>query len=187
MGVPRIETGPMTVEDFLAFTEGRPDDERWELIEGTPVMNATPVYRHQLIVRNLIFQLDLASRERRCDWVAIPGIGVRVSRTSAPVPDVLVRPLDDLDGAVCDDMIVAFEVLSPSTFNRDLRWKHYAYTGRASLQEYIVVAQDRAEVVVFSRAAAFEELRVSGTECSIFIASLNVSVSLAEIYRDISF
>ena len=34
--------GQMTVEDFLAFTRSRPDEERWELIEGRPVMQASP-------------------------------------------------------------------------------------------------------------------------------------------------
>jgi len=37
MGVPRIDLAPMSVEDFFAFTDSRPDDERWELIDGEPV------------------------------------------------------------------------------------------------------------------------------------------------------
>ncbi len=42
MGIPRIDTGPMTISEFYAFTETRPDEEKWELIEGEPVMNASP-------------------------------------------------------------------------------------------------------------------------------------------------
>ena len=34
MGVPIISTDPMTVEEFYAFTDTRPDNEKWELIEG---------------------------------------------------------------------------------------------------------------------------------------------------------
>ena len=29
----------MTIEEFLAFTDTRPEEERWELIEGVPVWN----------------------------------------------------------------------------------------------------------------------------------------------------
>ena len=42
MGVPTIKTGPMTVEEYFAFTETRPDNEKWELIDGEPILNASP-------------------------------------------------------------------------------------------------------------------------------------------------
>jgi len=111
---------PMTIEEFLAFAETRPDEEKWELIEGEPILNAAPAYLHQRIVRNLI--LSLGSMELPdSTWAAIPGIGARLSDISMPIPDVMVRPRDLLKSNVCDDMILAFEVLSPSTRKRDLR------------------------------------------------------------------
>jgi hypothetical protein len=42
VGVPVISTDPMTMEEFYAFTDTRPDDEKWELIEGEPVLNTAP-------------------------------------------------------------------------------------------------------------------------------------------------
>jgi hypothetical protein len=39
----------MTIREFLAFTGTRPDEERWELIEGVPVLNASPIDYHQAI------------------------------------------------------------------------------------------------------------------------------------------
>jgi hypothetical protein len=33
----------MTIEEFLAFTDTRPEEERWELIEGVPVLNPSPI------------------------------------------------------------------------------------------------------------------------------------------------
>ena len=42
----------MTVEEFLAFVESRPNEERWELIEGRPVLQASPSKVHQIIARN---------------------------------------------------------------------------------------------------------------------------------------
>jgi hypothetical protein len=44
MGVPFLDQGPMRVEEFYAFTATRPDEEKWELIDGEPLLNPTPSY-----------------------------------------------------------------------------------------------------------------------------------------------
>ncbi len=86
MGVPTIKTGPMTVEEYFAFTDTRPDNEKWELIEGEPILNASPSGLHQKILWNLNVALGVIERRQRQSWEAIPGIGVRVSDTSLPEP-----------------------------------------------------------------------------------------------------
>src|SRR5262249_9475866 len=93
MGIPTIKTGPMTVEEFYSFTDTRPDEEKWELIDGEPILNAAPSPVHQWIVRNLMYALT--SRELQLNpapWVILPGLGVRVSETNRPEPDVLIIP-----------------------------------------------------------------------------------------------
>ena len=92
MGVPVISTGPMTVEEFYAFTDSRPDEEKWELIDGEPTLNAAPGPRHQWIVRNLVLALGTREREMKAAWAVLPGLGVRVSDVDRPEPDVLVIP-----------------------------------------------------------------------------------------------
>ena len=47
----------MRAEEFFAFTATRPDDEKWELIEGEPVLNASASFLHQIIASNLIVSL----------------------------------------------------------------------------------------------------------------------------------
>jgi Uma2 family endonuclease len=187
VGVPTIKTGPMTVEEFYAFTDARPDEEKWELIDGEPVLNASPSPMHQWIISNLL----LALRTRAGDstsWAALPGLGVRVSDVNRPEPDVLVLPraggsADQL-GRDRSDLIVAFEVLSPSTEDRDLRWKRIAYGSLPSLTDYVVIAQDVTDVVVFSRDIDFAERRFKSLTESITLASLGISLPLAEIYQD---
>ena len=187
MGVPTIKTGPMTVEEFYAFTDARPDEEKWELIDGEPVLNASPSPMHQWIISNLL----LALRTRAGDsasLAALPGLGVRVSDVNRPEPDVLVVPraggsADQL-GRDRSDLIVAFEVLSPSTEDRDLRWKRIAYGSLPSLTDYVVIAQDVTDVVVFSRDIDFAERCFKSLTESITLASLGISLPLAEIYQD---
>jgi Uma2 family endonuclease len=187
MGVPTIDTGPMTLDDFFAFTERRPDDERWELIEGEPVLNATGSFLHQTIIGNLVYALKSLQRARQAPWSAVPGINTVVSPISAPVPDVLVRANDQLRDWKCDDPIVAFEVLSPSTKNIDMRWKRTAYTSLASLQHYVVVAQDAPELVLFDRRAGFSERRIHGLDATVDLPAIGVSLALADVYRDCGF
>ncbi len=188
VGIPVIDTGPMTVEQFYAFTDTRPDEEKWELIEGEPILNAAPSRMHQWIIRNVIFALMSRERELKAHWAVLPELGVRVSDTSRPEPDVLVIPSDhrSLDPKERDvrNVIVAFEVLSPSTEGRDLRWKRSAYTSLPSLSHYIVIAQDAVEVSVFARDADFAEERIRSIDKVIELRSLGISLPVAEIYRD---
>jgi len=42
MAVLFLDQGPMREEEFFAFLETRPDGEKWELIDGVPILNPTP-------------------------------------------------------------------------------------------------------------------------------------------------
>ena len=188
MGIPVIDTGPMTVEDFYAFTDKRPDDEKWELIDGEFVLNAAPSELHQRIVKNLIFLLMVLEPQPGISWEVLPGLGVRVSDKSRPEPDVLIIPRKgnsaDPGGRDRSDVIAAFEILSPSTESRDLRWKRAAYTSLPSLTHYVVIAQDAVEVLVFAREDDFAERRIRSLDEVIALRSLGISLPVAEIYRD---
>jgi Uma2 family endonuclease len=187
MGVPTIKTDPMTVEEFYAFTDTRPDEEKWELIDGEPILNALPNRPHQRILKNLV--VGIAEFEQRPGVASevLPGLGVRLSDRSRPEPDVLILPKNapsDLLERDRNDVIVAFEILSPSTRDRDLRWKRTAYTGLASLTHYVVIAQDTVDIVVFARDAGFAERHLRSIEESLELHALGISLPLAEIYRD---
>ncbi len=188
MVVPRISTAPQTVDEFYEFTAKQPDEEKWELIEGEFVLQASPGPPHQRIVKNLTIALGLRERERDAPWEVLPGLGVRISNISRPEPDVLILPklappLDPFERDR-DDVIVVFEILSPSTADRDLRWKRAAYTSIPSLTHYVVIAQDAVDVVVFARDSGFAERRFRARADAIDFPTLGVVLPLAEIYRD---
>jgi Uma2 family endonuclease len=188
MGVPTISTDPMTVEEFYAFTDARPDEEKWELIDGEPILNAAPSRLHQRIVKNITLFLGPLERLPGATWEVLPGLGVRVSDTNRPEPDVLVIPTDsnsiDPQQRDISSVIVAFEVLSPSTKNRDLRWKRTAYTSLPSLTHYIVIAQDAVEVVGFACDEDFAERPIRSIDEAVELQSLGISLPVAEIYRN---
>jgi Uma2 family endonuclease len=187
MGIPFIDIGPMTVDEFYAFTDTRPDDEKWELIGGEPILNAAPSKPHQRIVKNVIFALESFQRGSAAPWEVLPGLGVRISDTDRPEPDVVVVPFEtsSSDGQERDssNVIVAFEVLSPSTKRRDLHWKRMAYPSLPSLTHYVAIAQDVVEVIVFARNENFAGRRIRTLDETIELYSLGISLPLAQIYR----
>jgi Uma2 family endonuclease len=188
MGVPVIDTGPMTVDDFYAFTDTRPDEEKWELIDGEPILNASPAILHQQILANILYVLAREQREWQLSWTAIPGIGALISDISRPEPDVMVLPKRLSSGDRLQrhtgDAIVLFEIMSPSTSGRDLKWKRAAYAAMPALTHYVVVAQDSVEVAVFARRVGFDEQRLRSLGDVLELDSLGVSLPLDEIYRD---
>jgi Uma2 family endonuclease len=132
----------------------------------------------------------LANKERepKASWAVLPGLGVRVSRINRPEPDALIIPRSafssDVSQRDTSEMIVAFEILSPSTADRDLRWKKTAYTSLPSLTHYIVVAQDAVDVVVFARDTGFAERRYRSLAETIELSALGIALPLSEIYHD---
>ena len=139
---------------------------------------------HQRILWNLAILLGTIERRQPQSWEATPGIGVR----NLPEPDVFILPAGtirrDPYSKETRDVLVAFEILSPSTAERDLRWKRTAYTSLPSLTHYVVIAQDAVEVVVFARDAGFAERRLRSLGDSLELPALGISLPLAEIYRD---
>ncbi len=73
----------MTIEEFLAFTETRPEEERWELIEGVAVLNPSPVDHHQVVVANIGTCLMAHKQRTGASWLPMPGVGTRVPDLSA--------------------------------------------------------------------------------------------------------
>jgi Uma2 family endonuclease len=184
-----LQTGPMTVQEYFAFTDTRPDNEKWELIDGEPLLNASPSSLHQTILWNPAFLLGTLQRQRPQSWESSPGIGLRVSDTSLPEPDVFIVPAGaakrDPYGRATSDVIVTIEILSPSTAERDLRWKRTAYTSLPPLTHYIVIAQDAVDVVVFARETGFAERHHRSLANTLELPALGISLPLSEIYRDI--
>ena len=112
----------LTIEEFLAFTDTRPDEERWELIEGVAVLNPSPVEHHQIGSREHCHVPDDAQAANRCELAGDAGRG-------HPRSDLAAQPaaagrLREGSGATTDlpvteDALVLFEVLSRSNTKAD--------------------------------------------------------------------
>jgi Uma2 family endonuclease len=183
MGIPTVDTGLMTVDEFYAFADTRPNHEKWELIGGEPFMNAAASPIHGMIVMNIGVALANREREINAAWAVIPDLGVRVSDSDRPQPDVAVITGAPTRARDTRDVIVAFEVLSPSTRDRDFGWKQKAYTSLPSLTHYVVVSQDEIHVTVFARDDGFKPRIFRSPDDVIEFRSLGARLQLADVYR----
>jgi Uma2 family endonuclease len=77
------------------------------------------------------------------------------------------------------------EVLPETTERVDRREKFLTYTTIESLQEYVLVAQDKREVTVFRREAKWKAESVAGARAVLALASLGIKLPLAAIYEGV--
>lgn len=178
---------PLTIEEFIEFCEGRPDGERWELIEGIAVLNASPTDFHQMIVGNMLFQLLTHKQAKGCGWFAMIGIGTRVpiSTNSLPQPDLLVKENALSGTSLTDDALMLVEVLSRSNTKADQAWRKRVYASVPNCQHYVTIKQSKVSVTRFDRSSGWNGVELNGLEQRLDLPALGtgVSMSLADIYR----
>ena len=84
---------------------------------------------------------------------------------------------------------VIFEVLSPSTeaYDRGEKWARYRRLD--SLEEYLLVSQDKSQVEQYVRQedGTWKFISVEGLEAASIVIVLGVTLSLAEVYDKITF
>ena len=127
-----------TYEDYCRA----PGDKRYELLDGELMMVPAPNRTHQRILLRLGRELARATEQHGMGEVFVAPFDVVLSDTDVVQPDVLFisRAREDrsteenVRGA--PDLVI--EILSPSTADRDVGYKHELY-GRHGVLEYWVV------------------------------------------------
>ena len=175
----------MTIEEFLAFTDSRPEEERWELIEGVAVMNPAPIEHHQMIVANIVAYLIAHKRRTGVAWLPMLGVGTRVpvSPRSLPQPDVFVKEAAATDSPVTQDALVLFEVLSRSNTKADQAWRRRVYASVPNCRHYVTVSLKAVEVVAYDRESSWRQRSLGRLEDALELPALGLAIPIADIYR----
>ena len=175
----------MTIEEFLAFTDTRPEEERWELIEGVPVLNPSPIDYHQIVVTNIVAFLVRRKIEMKTAWLPLIGTGTRVpvSVHSLPQPDVMVKEQPPTGSAVSDDGLVLFGVLSKSNTRSDQAWRRRVYASVPNCQHYITVSLKGVEVGAYDRASNWGQRSIVSLAEALELPALGLAIPVADIYR----
>jgi Uma2 family endonuclease len=174
----------MTVEEYLEFEETSPI--RHEYVNGAIyVMNGVSV-AHARITRELASAFRGHLRGGPCEPFSSDLKLLIRSDTDDVIyyPDVMVACDREHWGPnyVPNPKLVA-EILSPSTRHIDLREKAMTYRRIASLEEYVVLAQDDHQVTVHRRVEKWRPQSYSGPQAKVEFRSIGLSLSLAQIYE----
>lgn len=173
-----------TVEEYLA---GERDGEvRHDYINGCIYAMTGASARHNLIAGNIFSSLHSKAQKTVCK-VFMADMKVRITEWNAfYYPDVMLccDPQDKED-YYRERPCMIIEVSSPGTVGVDRREKLAAYQTLSSLEEYLLIDQDRQAVEVYRRKAEkwiLEELNESD---ELRIECLDFGISVADIYSGI--
>jgi Uma2 family endonuclease len=177
----------LTVEDYL---EGEAQaKERHEYLAGVVYAMAGTSLRHNQIAGNLL--VALRGHLRGKCGVFMSDVKARLKVNEAEFfyyPDVIVGcdPRDTATHWLKFPQVI-FEILSPDTERIDRTEKYQNYIQIPSLQEYVLVAQDRSEVTVFRRANNWRPEIVKDSSQAFELPSLQFSMPLSAVYEGVTF
>ncbi|MFO0811548.1 MAG: Uma2 family endonuclease [Gemmataceae bacterium] len=180
----------LTPQEYLA--QERQAEFKSEYYRGETFAMAGASEEHSLAKDNLAAEVKRQLRGR-CK-VVTSDMRVKVSTTGLyTYPDIVIycgqAEFEDADIDTLLNPTVIVEVLSTSTAAYDRGEKFAQYRQIPSLQEYVLVAQDKPLVERFVRQADGQWLlsEFRGPDATLEFASVPARVLLAEIYRDVTF
>jgi len=130
-----------TVRDYQKW-EGA-----WELIEGIPYASASPSFKHQRIVTKIVRYLDEALEKRCLNCVVAIDTGYIVSEDTVLRPDVFIT-CKKVEDKLLKPPQVVFEVISPSTREKDEKLKKEIYE-REGVPYLVLVYPDLKKAKIY--------------------------------------
>lgn len=182
-------TTKMTREEYLEFERG--SELRHEFVNGEAVEMVGASIAHGIIKVNLLTWLNLhVIQSELSSQVQSETLRVFIPASEAyRYPDIVISSgepeLQDVSNDTLLNPAAIIEVLSPSTEASDRGRKFEEYRSIATLNEYILVAQDRMHVERYTRAddGSWVLTEYSKEDADLPIASIDASITLSKIYH----
>jgi Uma2 family endonuclease len=181
----------LTAHEYLA--RERKADFKSEFFRGETFAMAGATYEHTLVKDNTAREAGVQLKRGPCH-VLTSDMRVQIERTGLyTYPDiVIVCDKPQFEDGMFDTLKnprAVVEVLSDSTekYDRGVKFAHYRQL--PSLQEYVLIAQDRPLVERFVRQPDDSWLMTAFSDIQqVFsFASVPVKIALADIYRGVEF
>lgn len=187
MGLAKLKT-KVSVEDYL---EGeRISPVKHEYVYGEVYAVAGTSDNHNLIAGSIYASLFNHLRDSSCNPF-FGDIKVRVSPNVYYYPDVLVSCEQKPENPYFrNEPILIVEVISPSTKEIDRREKLLFYQQMPSVQEYVVVEQEKMLVEIHRRQADGRWITYyfnQDIDEEVEFQSVEMTMTLGEIYRRVTF
>ncbi len=175
----------LSIEDFLAL-DRESLDQRYEYMDGHMYALAGGSTNHSVITANAARVIGNHLDEQSSPSATFsPDMTLKIEDACC-LPDVMVS-CNEKDLAESKTYIefpkLVIEVLSPSTMRRDRYEKLYRYTNCPSIQEYVLISQDRMLVEIYTRKGPkWEYCRYEGGE-NVEFQSIGLVFPIEKLYR----
>lgn len=178
----------MTEDEYLALE--RAADERHEFANGEIFAMAGGTSNHASVTTSIGAELRIALRKRRCQTrsadmrIHIPSTG-RYVYADASVVCGKPQFKDDKHDTLLNPRVIV-EVLSPSTEAYDRGDKFAQYRTLPSLMHYVLAAQDKPLVEVFTRLEDGSwNLRTYGPGDRVALPAIECLIEVDQVYSNV--
>ncbi|HEY2881152.1 MAG TPA: Uma2 family endonuclease [Pirellulales bacterium] len=186
-----LPTKRYTLQEYLALD--RKAERKSEYFQGEIFQMAGASFAHNLIVANLLRELGNQLKGRNC--IVVPSeLRTKVDRTGLyTYPDALVvcdePQFDDEHRDTILNPTLIVEVLSDSTEGYDRGAKFGHYRKIESLQQYVLIEQNRQHFEVYTRQPDDNWLlsEFEGAEATASLSAIDCRLKLVEVYEKVTF
>lgn len=176
----------MSIDEFFDWINHR--EEKFELVDGKPVLQPWVKRNHAQIVSNIDYLL-VTQIDRQAFNVYQGDFAIPTGPQSIRYADILVEPSGGSGQArTTETAVLIVEVLSPSTADVDFGPKQREYLSLSTLDIYLIAAQDSRCVWQWTRDEngdwPAKPLVVEAG--AVELKMLGASLPLDEIYRNVA-
>lgn len=178
---------PWTPARFLAWAEAQ--DEPYEFDGIRPVAMTGGNARHNRITTNIHAALRSRLRGTPCSYYG-PDLGVQTVGSKIRYPDALITCTKFRDTEkLAPNVIVVFEVVSPTSGGLDRIEKVREYQGVLSILRYVIVESSAAGVQVLHRDSGESPWTMQALikDEVLDLPEIGIEFPVGEIYEDIDF
>ncbi len=138
-------------EEYLTYNDGT--DRRYELVDGRLELANPPTFRHLLITDFLHDNFKAEIKRLGLPWLCFREAGIRTGWRKSRLADLYIITVEQvrefLDRSAIAEIppLLAVEVVSPESINRDYRYKRSEY-GALEIPEYWIVDPLKNQITV---------------------------------------
>ena len=175
---------PMSLEAFLDWESQQ--EFKYEFDKFQPVGMTGASGAHSRIQVNLLGLLFNGLRGHRCQPHG-SNLKVQVAgRIRYPDAFIVSTPVSPM-ALVVHDPVVVFEILGPSTSDKDHFEKNLEYRDTPSIQRYVILEQSRRGATVFSRTGNDWVGHVLTGDDELTLPEVGITLPMAELYEGVTF
>jgi Uma2 family endonuclease len=182
---PTTGSGVWTAVQFLDFYMSRPDEERWQLVDGLAIMMVPPNKSHQRIVGNLVRLLNGTLAVRQPSLLAYENLGIRIPGVANfhPQPDIVVCAAEADDSYYQESYALLAEVISPSNTAELIARKIELYQSHPDNLYCMTIDQDSVHVTLYAREKGWARTDLPSLDDVLRLPAFSFETKVADIYK----